>query len=212
MHRSHEGIFETPMKGSHSLMNGAVTDPEVTGQVFEASRHAHKGQNLRSFLIDALNVARSPAAVARLITLVVVDAVNGVLLRWHRTHIGNEILEGISPTRTNGDSLRAVGMERRGGCSCASRDHVAPRFVFPAIRHAVCDRSGAKFLRAETPTRARAGEVVGLHERFFTAIAQTSPFRMLRVVFEWAGQHDEPTKSLTNGDRRHPKIMPYFAI
>ncbi len=86
-----------------------------------------------------------PAAVCLVVWAVVVDAIEGMLIRWARSHVGEERFEGAFPTLANCDAASTVETIRDVARSTAPALHAAPRLVLARVFHAVARmvRSGS---------------------------------------------------------------------
>lgn len=118
-----------------------------------------------------------PSNVARLIVTVRVDTIHRVLRAWLRTHVGEEVLERVSPAITNADAAPTVVLVSGRAWVVAAVDHPRPSSIFRRLARAMC----ACGFAASLGTQAAAGS--GCPERqcllangaFLAAVASASP-------------------------------------
>lgn len=80
--------------------------------------------------VPVLLASCGPSAVSGRVITVVVDAVDGVRLRWLSAHIGQEVLEGMQPAFANPNPAPAVVRKAKAFRVIAAGFHRKPRRVF----------------------------------------------------------------------------------
>jgi len=93
--------------------------------------------------IVLLHLARCPAAIARFVISVVVNAVNRVFRSWAASHIFKEIEEGFIPPVTDGNSAPSVVFEEWVFGIATAIAHGKPGIVLGLSRSTVGVKIGA---------------------------------------------------------------------
>ena len=96
--------------------------------------------------VPSLGRAIRPAAVLGRIRAVVIDPVEGASNRA-RTHIGAEVLEGLTPPIANRDPAPAVICERAVVLGLAARAERSPRIPFRRLAQPVLEITDRKYSR-----------------------------------------------------------------
>lgn len=109
--------------------NRCGADAGAIRPVSRAHRLATIGQHNVAATVPALSLVVGPAAVLWAIWTVVVDAVDGVSLRWAPAHVGQEISE-IHPSIAHRDTASTISVEIGGCAAGAATDHTLPYGVF----------------------------------------------------------------------------------
>jgi hypothetical protein len=100
------------------------------------------GNPVKAGSILVLSFHSRPAAVARFVVSIVVDAINRVAGRWARPHVGNEISKGF-PSVTDGNATASVPMVLIGLAGMAAPvQHRFPSGVFGRVGRAALSFSG----------------------------------------------------------------------
>lgn len=99
--------------------------------VRRGSGYKHSGAesskiNRMSSFVGILNVCRRPNTIARIVTTVIIDALNRVLERRSWPHISNEVAERMSPSAANGYPTTSISIVSSIVRVCASLDHRHP--------------------------------------------------------------------------------------
>lgn len=152
--------------------------------------------------IGPLLLGRRPAAIARLVVSVVVDAINGKGF-WRLAHVCQKVLETIPPF-TNAYSARPVIAIIAGRWIVASPNDALPNYIGPgfASTHGVAMSHGSKrlsplFGSVRTPAsaglRGPATKRVANNHRLLAAIANAIPSGAIRNVWRTA-RNTKPLK------------------
>lgn len=149
-----------------------------------------------AWLIQPLFSWCRPSAIIGLVIAVAIDAIDRVLRRWARTHIGMERIEGFAPLLTNRNAATAIPSEIfvfRG--ATATIVHSEPNPPFTAFRSTVSRRSLSRCFDAQAPTRCSCAalDVSPLSRHDVPAIASTMHIRMFRV---WAADKFDDSQSV----------------
>lgn len=133
-------------------------------------------RRVRAFIVRLLARCR-PAAVARLVVAVVIDAVNR-MAGWAASHICHERHVVIAPAVTDHNAAPAVVLETLNVRVVAAGLHRAPRAVLSrSPRLAMRGRCRARLLFVKTPARAcfMTAQVHLQDGAFRAAVAATEP-------------------------------------
>lgn len=145
--------------------------------------HRHGSAVVRNEPIVAamliLLFAQYPSAVARLVSAVIVSAVNRVLARWASTHVRQECLERTEPLVANLDPTSAVvGIRTMLGVR-ASRFHPGPDDVLGSFGLSVLEvaTSHGVSLKASAASRVSASQKKSRDDHFCSASTPATPHR-----------------------------------
>ncbi len=164
-------------------MNSSALDASSTRPVGEHERLSFVGEVDVLSRVTCLFVSRGPAAVGRLITELVVSAVERVGRRGALAHVREEGRERVSPLRTDRDATAAVVWVVLVARAIASGFHALPRFVFRCASLAVRASElpdGLWLQTAATPRTRRLPEL--RHDLFASTIAAALPSNTPWVV------------------------------
>lgn len=124
-------------------------------------------------VVVLLNPSR-PFAVARLVMAFAVDSLQSVLGRRSRSHIGNEVGEGVKPAVANVDSTASVAWV---GTKAAAFAHGAPNAPFSRIAHSMRAKASTGFvaLKAAAAFSVSAIQLVCWYVQRLSAFASANP-------------------------------------
>ncbi len=148
--------------------------------------------------IHILLFSCGPLTISGLVIAVIIYTFDSQLWFWPWSHIGKEILKGITPAITHGNSTSTVILKGFRLGVVAPADHARPSDVFWRLAFSVLGITCFKFLPVETTT---ADGVCSFKSRpenqdRITAITTTDPSNVF--AFIWSTCHDrEPIKLLT---------------
>lgn len=134
--------------------------------------------------IARLLVIGGPANILRSVWAVVVDPIKAVLSRWSVSNIFEERWEGVAPAFTDGDSSRAVTMERVVARIRAASEHPLPGRVFLGSVVAVGGVSGDSHVSGKAPAAVRHpfGQARTEYRLLCSAVTATQPIRLVSSV------------------------------
>lgn len=133
----------------HSDQSRQLSDSETLPLVFHPVIPA---------CVVGLFSARRPTAVLRRIWAFVVDAVNGVMARWARSHILIECREVVPPSLTDANASPAIPLVVLGVSVVATRVHPAPAGIFRRFLHAMLVVDRCDLLSQQTPATTRPAQ------------------------------------------------------
>lgn len=206
-----------PTKGTiERLINGrAAPEALMDGPIGQSQVSRPRGQRLRDAPIlnqaitphvQHLDRLGRPAAIARLVMAVVIDAVNRVLGTGPRAHIAQECLERTSPCGSDADAAATVtGVVARLRV-LAAFDDVPPRRKFwrddPVDRVSVRPIHDPDAFRAQAPAGLRmpAAQIAVLNQAFCPAVTATEPPSM--AVRPWPALVADDDKAPVAGSDR----------
>lgn len=168
-----------------------------------------------SSLIDSLFSWSCPAAIARLVIAVRVNAIDRVVFRRSRPHVGVEVLEAVEPSLADRNAASPVASVVFATETAASVFDTGPRKVLARFRHAVSGFRG-EHLSFDTAAGVRGFAKVGsLHVENLSAVATTAVkrvFRAFRIAPEC--EHGQSSKPLASRQRRqlHRETLPFFGL
>jgi len=195
------------------LMNRTVRYADQLRQIFQCAGDAVERVELRATLIDALSIRNGPSAICRFVIAIGVDAIQRMVRGWAQSHIREEILEGLQPSRTDANASATVLCEFLSRGIRTPLAQITPCFEFWRRGHAVRGRSRDELFHTQASARARACEVVGLHNRFFAAVAAAVPAWVFRVgLWITRPEHGQSADSLIRLNLWHLQSMPYFGL
>ncbi len=144
--------------------------------------------------IARLRVSGAPPAITRLVISVALNAINGVILRWSRPHVGVEGDEILSPSFAHFDAATSIRRVVRSRWSLATRNHGVPRAVFGRARHAMClsQRFHAFAAKATAGLLATFSEVRTRDDVNRSAVAYT-PVATFLATRSWQVFNDKQT-------------------
>lgn len=184
-------------------MNSVWVRAKMSCQIFHCSSYAVMDVKGLPTLVDTLLLRCSPSAVRWFVVTIAFDAVNRVLRRRTRTHVGVEVLERFEPTRADGDTSSAVKMELLSARQGASLADIAPHPKLRRRGQAVSDGALTQLLDAQTAARVRAFQVVRLHQRLIAAVTATAILRVLGIFLRLAVfENRETSEPLAQFDGR----------
>lgn len=126
--------------------------------------------------VGCLLFRSGPVAVAWCVITVVVFPVDRMLRGWAIAHVGNEILETMTPAFAHLDAATAVLWIVSTFLGVAPFLHQAPRVVLRRFCHPVrLVHSTATFGSKTSTGLNSAANVILSHNRLFTAVAFTKP-------------------------------------
>lgn len=121
MSRSHNQLFALQGRRckcqlnrplSQPVANRLCVDPEPDRPILNTQSFVVESNESIVPVITALHVAGCPVAILRLINSVIILALNGMLRRWTRAHVGKKILK-LHPLLAESYAAIAVVMARR---------------------------------------------------------------------------------------------------
>lgn len=175
---------------------GGSVEIEPFSPFSDSKRLPIVGNGMRGAAIATLLDTSSPSAVARLITAIVVNAVNRMIRRWSRSNIITERSEIVSPLIANSNATTAIVVKVAVIIVYAAFDNLRPHFVFwrttsvvfcdfiIALRHVVTAVTAATFGQISR-------QIGGGYRCFGAAFADATPHSMLAALFN--KRHDGPT-------------------
>lgn len=158
----------------------------------------------RALIVRLLQAGR-PAAVARLIVAVVVDAIERMQERGARAHVGVEGGERVPPAIADGDAAAAVIRPRGVRATETAAFHGAPRFVFGRALQAVGAPCAVEIREQASATSGMpAPQRSRGHLHGIAAIAPRQPDRLVVSVMQRSRRDDQPADTLPDAiDKRH---------
>lgn len=121
--------------GNSIAVNAETAAPVRNGVSLSVNRDLSDS----GLVVVLLNPSR-PFAVARLVMAFAIDSLQSVLGRRSRSHVGNEVREGVEPAVANVDSTASVA---RMGTNAAAFAHGSPNAPFSGIAHSMRAKTGA---------------------------------------------------------------------
>lgn len=142
----------------------------------------------------ALFLHRGPTAIDRFVVAIVVDALNRVLQRRARTHVGKEARERLAPRCADFDSAASVTVVVGTRGVLASHDHVLPDTILGRLAHAVRARSrSARVVIEATATRCMAAsKATGRYLIRPAAVASAAPVRLVVSILRSRNNYEPP--------------------
>lgn len=116
--------------------------------------------------VDGLFLCSGPMAIRRLISTVVVFAINAMGWTRPRSHIGNEIGKGLTPAVADCDPSTAVPMVPTVGGLVATLQHMTPDPVFRGTVASMRQVKHADVLAQLRTVTAAAPDVAIAHSRY----------------------------------------------
>jgi len=143
-------------------------------------------------LVVLLNPSR-PLAVAWLVMAFAVDSLQSVLGRRSRSHVGNEVREGVKPAVANVDSTASVTWM---GTKAAAFAHGAPNAVFGRIAGSVRAKASAGLVALKTAAAfgVSAIQLVRGYVQRLSAFASTNPLANMAAACGRAFNGRQTTK------------------
>lgn len=183
-----------------------------------ALKHPHAPRRLSVTAPVALLLRPcGPAAVARLVVAIVVDAVQRVISRRSPAHVGEERFVGDCPSLTDGDPSAAIVSVLFVAGTQATSAHASPRRVFCGHGCSLAVLTAAalttRHFGSETAATARLkpGQSVSERDVLVATIALAKPFN----AWAWcvgSFDHREAPDSLSdveNDGWRHVTLRPH---
>lgn len=154
--------FGTPAKVQPAAQL-SVRHAALFGPISHALSLPAVGDPMSASLIAGLLSLCAPAAIARTIVTVAINAIKGVARAWPTPHVVEERLERLSPSVAHNNPATAVVPEVRPGLAITTIPHLAPRIIFGRAVHAVFRLSLAltATARRSVSTRKRSSRNVG---------------------------------------------------
>lgn len=153
-----------------------------------------------------------PTAIVRRVWAIVVDAVNGVLRRRLRSHVGQESLEGVAPTVTDSDATPAIVLKSRRVRIQATSFHGFPCSMFWSACQAVnlVGFGCTLLLVAAAACVFTNAQVVTLSDRRIAAVAGTQPPQLVSASTKAFNDNEssEPFSGEINKSWHKPIITP----
>lgn len=173
-------------------------DVESFGPIGQRHRCALVCQELGSARVARLALLRRPSTISGFVVAVGVDSVDGVFQGWSRPHIGQEVLERVAPSLTDGDAATSISGIGAVRWVEAPSLHASPRSMFRGVAASMrrVDRQNYLAVKAPATLSPAASEIAAVNGRFSAAIA---PARPSSPRF---GDHNKPAKSLSGGVER----------
>lgn len=169
---------QSPLKAPsdpHSHVHDARLDVKFIGPILKALSLATKGKHAIAAGIARLLRISSPFTIAWLVSLVIVDSVNGVLVGWPRPHVRNEICK-VTPSVAHRDSTSTVPLVSRAFWITAPLKHCIPDAVFLRPVQPVPDMDdGTVSLEAAARTAFAFSQASAIHIPNYSAFAKTFP-------------------------------------
>lgn len=189
-------MLQTPSQGS--LLNACFFGP---GDKRHGS--SRECQQMVPPRISTLLSWRSPSAVLARVGTVVVDAINAVLRRGARPHVGIEVLKGLPPL-ADGDAATAVPRKFTIPGIQAPLPHAGPDAVFGNLHGEPvrsCPISGLLVFPASTRHSVSGSQVVAAYRSVSATITAAQPsdppvLSALRIFSEYA----QTAKAGADGD------------
>jgi hypothetical protein len=151
--RRRQGVLDGPAQDVESLPEKLGTDAKAPAPLADRRRLPVEGDETVTPLVLRLLTGGRPAAVLRAVRPVDVDAVDAVLLRWARPHVGQEVLEAVPPLTHRDAAPTIIGI----GCVLrirAASAHPRPNDMLRRVAQAVGKVCSAGALAMEATTRA----------------------------------------------------------
>lgn len=206
--RSGQGFVNCPTL-RQSRNDRSTRDTCAPGPILDAHGLAIHGEKARFARVQNLLSARSPSAVVRRIRAVVVDAVDRMVLRWPRTHVGKKVSERVAPTFADENaSASVVGIGDVVPVVAASV-HGHPRQMFRRVCQTVRSRGANKSLAPKAATTPRSlSEFCSPDLGLCPTIALAQPEQL--AVDRSAAQRNESAEALSGYvfSRTHLSILP----
>ena len=164
-----------------SLGDCLVADTKFGSPVLGWQRSSGDFNNDAATLIAELVGTKRPAAVFRLVGPIIVDALNRVLARWRRAHVGKKVSKIFAPPVANEYAARPVVFETWVCGIVAALNHACPsviqRVFSPCFRNGSRIGGSAGDFRSEASTRLRfsSAQANRGHRLFAAAVATTKP-------------------------------------
>jgi hypothetical protein len=195
------------------IPKSARVHAQASGPFGDRKRLASVSERRTGASIVALLDARRPAAVARRVVAVVVDAFQSSAL-GSRAHVGVEVRK-LVPARTDLDAAPAVTRERGARWIRAALPHGLPHLIFgcPATRVTMRHVRGLRVVLASARLGISAPEVVTVNRRCRAACATAFDLPMATHFERFADYREEGVGlaqsdchgvDFTAGKRRYP--------
>jgi hypothetical protein len=113
-------------------------DAEFSRPLSKCHRPSVQGQQSVTCAVVELCLAGGPPTVSGLVVSVIVDAVDAVLRGGTRPHVGQEVLEVVTPALADTNTAPAVLRVSRVTRIQASASHIPPRRDLRRLRAPVC--------------------------------------------------------------------------
>lgn len=174
--------------------DATVRNAEISCPFRKRLRDTLIGDGVIVALVVRLLNPVSPATVFWCVWPVVVDALNGMIWRRARPHVGVEVLERVEPTVAHEDAASTVawiGWNVRIG---ATRLDMRPTAILRRADHAVRGICGACRIthKATTTARVTASEMTTGRNNLGSAVANTAPCSAAGSIAVRVCQHKEP--------------------
>lgn len=161
-----------------AMTYGGLAQSQLSGPISYAKSLSKIINHMIVCFISILLMLRGPSAILFGISFGIFDAINRMFCRGARSHICIEIFKH-SPTLTDSEPSLSIIFESLSGWIGAAPQHVMPDGIFWRMAQAMC--SGALDCSFHSKAPARLGiagtQISGRHKYFFSAIADTAPFR-----------------------------------
>ena len=195
MSRRAEGALYRPAATKAGTQGGTVY-VESLSPLRQAMRFAPECDQPVRAGIPGLFLLGRPSAVLRLIVSVIINAVNAMLGRRPRAHVGEERLERISPALADADTAMAVPLVRRVVGVITAAFHPCPRAVLwtrPATRRMTV--AGAHVSVEASTTAAHACLEALVEDKSLGAAGTAAePLRTVAVRHAGISEHCPPSK------------------
>jgi hypothetical protein len=183
-HRFGQDTLDRPTK-SQATMNGCIVNTQSGGPLIDRQSFTVECQAMVHPAIVHLLKLSSPAAVARLVVAIIVDAIKGVLLAGPRPHVIVEVLERVSPAATDLNTPPAVVGIRFVPWRRASLNHSRPCLIFGCAGLTV----RATGIVATTGDRSPANQRGCRLDRLVATLTATQPLGVVESVAPNVAKH-----------------------
>jgi hypothetical protein len=174
--RNGQSIMHAPSELVYASPNNDTRDTGTFGPLNDRHGDFIVGEKSVAQLVSALFFSCRPAAVAWIVTTIVVDAVNRVLGRWCDTHVLKKQIKRLAPAITDGYSATAIRLKSGVLGIVASLFHPLPRIVLFGAREAMRLSSVPDLLSDAAATLcASVSQVCPVCEHDISAITKALP-------------------------------------
>ncbi len=167
------------------LVKRAVFHPSHLAQLRHGDGSALIGKHPNIATVSGLLGAFNPLAVGRLIVTVVVNTLDGVIVRWSRPNISVKPSEVLSPLLTDGDASSTIVLERFSFAVQAALQNAGPHLVFRTLAHAVDNWARSLLIALPALMRATSNQVPDSVRVEFAAGALADGFQAVRNLNEF---------------------------
>lgn len=191
-------MVEAPAASADPVIDVVVVEMKTFAPFRERPSFAVIGHEDGTSRVPGLFREAGPTTVSRFIASIVVDAINGVLRRWARSHVCEEVLERRQPPGAHLNAASAISLVARVVAVTAAFLHCLPDSIFAGPGRAVgLQALPAKVgLVAAATNRVPASQAAGDSNVGRAAIAMAYPTRLLGVgVNRVTVKHNKATES-----------------